>query len=145
MTNNFIHKISLPKVQEVHTEFELNGCPTKVFVRRYKDYKSLFSIEQSGKVIKEGSMRSVNLSNCLLEIVRANKYLPYCNLVMAWSTYEFAKAFVDIRLHPSGDGSWEVRIRYKNGDIATKQYSSQPQGNVINTLIRELGIPERNQ
>lgn len=140
------YKTSIPKAQEVHAEFELDSCPIRISVRRHKNYKSLFSVEQDGKVVKEGSIRSVNLSNCLLEIVRANKYLPYCNLVMAWSTYKFAKALVDIRLHPSGDGSWEVRIRYNNRIMVNKQYpSNMSQGDVMNTLIQDLGIPERNQ
>ena len=137
---------STMKIQEMSTEFEVNGTPTKISVRRHKDYRSIFTIVHDKKVIKEGSMRSVNLSNCLLEVVRANKYLCYYNPIMAWSTYEFAKALVDIRLHPSGDGSWEVRIRYNDGDATTKNYpANMAQGDVMNSLISELGIPNRNE
>lgn len=132
------------KVQEMFAELEISGFITKVNVRRHKDYKTNFSIEHDKRVVKEGSIRSVNLQNCLLEVVRANKYLSYYNPLMAWSTYKFEKAFVDIRLHSSGDGSWEVRIRYNNGNSATKNYpESMAQGDVMNSLIPELGLPDK--
>ena len=139
--------ILLPKVKEICAEFDTkNGEQIKLSVRRLKERKSIFFIERNKRVIKEGSLKSVNLPCCFDEISRKNGYIAMCYYTMAWSTYEFAKAHVDIRLHPSGDGSWEVRIRYNNGEIVTKQYSSNmAQGDVMNSLIQELGIPNRNK
>lgn len=146
MFKEFTKIASMMKVQETSAEFDINGCPVKISVRRNKDYKSIYTIEHDKRIIKEGSIRSVNLSNCLLEVVRTNKYLYYYNPLMAWSTYEFAKAFVDIRLHPSGDGSWEVRIRYNNGKSETKIYPvNMAQGDVMNSLILELGLPNMHK
>lgn len=140
-------RILIPTVQEVCAEFNTkNGEQIKLSVRRLKNNKSCFLIERNKHVIKEGSLKSVNLPRCFDEISRKNGYISLCYYTMAWSTYEFAKAHVDIRLHPSGDGSWEVRIRYNNGKTVPKQYSSNmAQGDVMNTLMQELGIPNRNK